>query len=137
MALIPEKYLLPLVDRPRFARRMVAVWREKNNAAGEQLHVNVMPGEWPDGVPMLASGVEVRFEERVGGAGGVMVLGRVGEVWRMSYQIGVTMMTGWTLDELAQVTFFAQVDDSKSIELWMPPDPYTGATHRWFIPRTT
>lgn len=135
MGHIPKDKLLPLADRPRFARRMVAVWRQVNDAVGEELSVNVMPGEWPEGVDMFASGVPVRFEERVGGTGGVMVLGRIGEIWRMAFQLATTLSARWTLEELATICAYAQVDDTRNMRMWLAPDPITGAVTTWIVPR--
>lgn len=128
-------HLLPIADRPRFARKMIAVWRWHHMARGEDLTVCVWPGEWPAGTPHEVAGAGVT-EGKVGGAGGQLVLGRVGDVWRGAYQLASRYLVDLTPDDLAIACAFTEVDmDDPEMKLWLHPDPVTGEVPMWAIRR--
>jgi hypothetical protein len=125
-------HLLPVEGRPRFARKMVAVWRWHHMARGEEMTVFVWPGEWPD-APREVAGAAVK-EGTVGGAGGVLVLGRVGEVWRGAYQLASRLWDGTSPSDLAIACAFTEVDLSDpEMKVWLHPDPVTGDVPMWAV----
>lgn len=124
---------LPLAERPAFARKMIAVWRLHHLAAGEDLTVTVWPGEWPDDQPREVKGVPVVEDDRIGGTGAVMILGKTRGVWRACYQIATTLFAGMTADDLAICTAFMSVADDRSMKLWLHPDPVSGEVPMWAI----
>lgn len=125
---------IPLAARPRFAAKMLAVWRWHHMAAGEQLSVTVMPGEWPEDQPHEVRGCPVHESDQIGGPGAVMVLGQVGAVWRGAYQLAVLPLAGWQVQEIAVATAFLEVDAARRAKLWLHPDPATGETPMWEMP---
>lgn len=128
MADVPK---LPLADRPRFAAKMIAVWRWHHMAMGEDLTVTVMPGEWPDGVPHEVKGCLIHEDPAPAGAGGMLVLGRKGTKWYGAYNVAVDMMAGMSTQDLAICTFFMEVAEDRSAKLWMHPDPVSGDVPMW------
>jgi hypothetical protein len=127
---------LALEDRPRFAAKMIAVWRWHHMAQGEELSVTVMPGEWPDGVPHEVKGVPIVENDGIGGPGSFLVLGKVGGKWRGAYQLAVRMWfeARCATEDLATASFYMEVDDDRSLKLWMAPDPETGDVPMWTMP---
>ncbi len=133
--MIADEHRLPIADRPRFAAQMIAVWRWHHLRKGEDLSVTIHPGEWPEGVPMEVKGCEVVEHEVGGGPGGVLVLGRVGEVWKAAYTMALAWPGGpMSVQELATTSFYMEVDGSADIKLWMAPNPATGEVPAWLVP---
>lgn len=122
---------LPIADRPRFAAKMIAVWRWHHMARGEDLSVCVMTGEWPEGVPHEVKGCEVVERDDVGGSGGVLVLGRKGTKWYAAYQLAITGPADFSVQDLAVMTFYMEVAEDRSMKLWLSPDPATGEVPMW------
>lgn len=127
--------LLPLADRPRFAAKMIAVWRWHHMAMGEELAVTIMPGEWPIDTPYELKGCKIVEHPSVGGSGGVLVLGRKGSDWYGAYQLATADQLGWSTEELALATFYMKVGDDPDMKLWLSPDPVTGEVPMWSIAR--
>lgn len=129
--------LLPIAARPRYVRRLVAVWRKQHLAMGDDLSVIVWTGEWPTGTPPFVAGtVPVREDDRIGGPGSVMVLGRVGQVWRVAYNMAFDIDGLVGVDELAITTAYLEVADAdEPMKMWLHPSPTTGEVPMWLIPR--
>lgn len=123
--------LLPLADRPRFAAKMIAVWRWHHMAQGEELTVTVMPGEWPEGVPREVKGCEVVEHASVGGAGGILILGRKGTKWYAAYQLAIADTAAFSVQDMAVMTAYMEVAEDRSLKLWLSPDPDTGEVPMW------
>lgn len=128
---------IPLPGRPGFARKMIAVWRLHHLTNGEDLTVTVWPGEWPADAAREVKGVPVVEDDRIGGKGAVMVLGRVGDMWRAAYNLAVVPFAGVAPVDLAVATAFMEVgeDPGSNIKLWLHPDPADGTVPMWEIPR--
>lgn len=129
---------MPLQDRPLFARRMIAVWRLHHLSAGEELKVRVHSGEWPDGHPAEVKSVPVVEDDVAsGGPGGVLVLGRIGDVWRAAFNVAVDLHRNTPAAELAIVSAYMEVTAPRApLRIWMHPDPRTGEVPMWeFLPR--
>lgn len=122
---------LPLSARPAFVRKMIAVWRWHHLAQGEDLVVLVYPGEWPDGEPREVKGIPVKEEPTIGGPGVVMVMGRVGEAWKVAYNMAVEPLCDMSPQDLAICTIYLQIDDSRDLRIWMHPSPETGEVPMW------
>lgn len=123
--------LVDLADRPRFAAKMIAVWRWHHMAQGEDLAVTVMPGEWPDGVAHEIKGCPVVEDKAPSGAGGMLVLGRKGTKWYGAYQLAIADTLRFSVQELAIMTAFMEVAEDRSMKLWLHPSPETGEVPMW------
>lgn len=127
---------IPLEARPRFARKMVGVWRWHHLARGEDLTVVVWPGEWPAGAPREVVGADVTEMAFGGAAGGMFVLGRVGATWKGAYQIAHPLIADLPTDLVAVTCAFVQVDPTNpDMTMWLHPDPKTGQVPMWSIRR--
>lgn len=125
--------MMPLPDRPAFARKLLAVWRLQHLAAGEDVTISVAPGEWPD-APRQVKGVPVVDDDR-NAPGAVMVLGRVGTAWRVAYNHALALATGMTVEQLTCLTGFAEVDDDREMKVWAAPSPDAGRVPVWSATR--
>lgn len=128
---------IPLADRPRFAAKMIAVWRWHHMArGGEDLTVYVKPGEWPDDAPRQVKGVRVEDNDQIGGEGAVLVLGRVNGRLRGALQVAAQIWhdSRCSPAQLAIATAFMEFDDDLNMTLWLHPDPQTGETPVWQRP---
>lgn len=124
---------IPLAERPRFAAKMVAVWRWHHMAKGEDLHLVVYPGDWPDDAPAEIKGAQVAESEHVGGPGAVVVMGRVGNAWRLALNIFAEPLAAMPVSEVAICTVYMESpnDSPGDALLWMHPHPVTGETPMW------
>lgn len=128
--------LLPLERRPVLAGKLIRLWRVAHLARGDELTVIVMPGEWPDPLPATVDDVPVQFNEVAGGPGGMMVLGRIGKLWRVSYTVAGADALTVPLSTLRLMVVSAEVDRAKAdITMWMAPSPTTGEVPMWKMPR--
>jgi hypothetical protein len=128
--------LLSLDDRPRFAAKMVAVWRWHHMRAGEELSVTVHRGEWPDGVPHEVKGCQVvEHDTAAGGPGGMLALGRADDSWRWAYNMAVDEILGWSIEELALISIYGEVPTDGPLKIWMSPSPLTGEVPMWLAKR--
>ncbi len=128
---------LPIDQMPAFARKMIAVWRWKHGCAGEELSVNVYPGEWPADVKPEVKGCRVVEEPLTASPRSVFVLGRVPTgAWRMVQTVATPDSMELTPQSLAIVCAYAEVDDDAPLKVWMHEDPLTGVTPVWEIPVT-
>jgi hypothetical protein len=116
---------------------MLAVWRLHHLTKGDDVVVLVAPGEWPDGVPHEVKGVRVEESDKIGGPLAVMVLGRVGSVWRWALQLAYEPGADFSLDDLSLVTSFGEVSDEGDIRFWLSPSPETGEVPMWTVVRST
>lgn len=125
-----------LADRPQFARKLLAVWRLQHLAAGDDMHVVVWPGEWPDSQPREVKGVPVDESDKIGGPGSVMVMGRARGSWRCVYQLAFPQHSLFSAQELAIICgYFDVPDDGAPMKVWMHPDPVSGAVPMWEVAR--
>lgn len=122
---------IALADRPRFAAKMISVWRWHHLAKGEDLKVTVYPGQWPDGTPHEIKGCPVVEHEAVSNEDVVLILGRIGDVWRAAVNVAFADGLRCTTEELAIATAYMEVDDTRNMKLWMTPDPITGEVPIW------
>lgn len=125
--------LMPLSERPAMARKMIAVWRLHHLSSGEELSVTVWPGEWPDDQPHEVKGVRVEESDQIGGSGAMLVLGRVGEVWRGCYQLCSSLLADMAPVDLAICTAFMEVGADRDMKLWLHPSPETGDVPMWTV----
>lgn len=128
---------LPLEQRPRFARKMVAVWRLHHLTNGEELTVTVWPGEWPAGMPHEVKDVPVVEDTRIGGNGAVMILGRKGDLWLAAFNLAAEVYADITPEDLAITTAYMQVgpDPTSDMKIWLHPSPDDGTVPMWAVPR--
>lgn len=126
---------LPIAQMPAFARKLLAVWRWQHGCAGEELSVNVYPGQWPDDVPREVKGIRVVEEPRTASERSMFVLGRIPTgAWRMAQTVAIPASLELTPQALAIVCAYAEVDEGAPLKVWMHPDPDTGVTPAWEIP---
>lgn len=132
----PEIPLLPLDRRPELAGKLIRLWRIVHLARGEEMAVIVMPGEWPDPLPATVEDVPVQFNEVAGGTGGMMILARIGKLWRVAYTVAYRGTLDMPLSKLRQMVICAEIDRSKDdMTLWMAPSPTTGQVPMWKMSR--
>lgn len=131
--------LLPVADRPSFARKMLAVWRLHHLAAGADLTICVYPGEWPDDAPREVKGVPVRDDDALiaGGPGGIFVLGRARESWRWAFSLASAAGADMSARDLAIMTAYGEVDNDRNARFWLSPDPVTGEVPMWMLTTAT
>lgn len=125
---------IPIADRPRFARKMIAVWRLHHLAAGEDLAVLVPPGEWPDDVEPQVKGVPVVQTAGMGGDGSVVVIGRKAGAWYVACNIAAAPLADFTAENLAITTVYIQVADKRTM-IWLHPAAHDGAVPMWEVDR--
>lgn len=136
----PEVPRMPLEGRPAFAARLVRVWRLQHLARGEDMAVIVWPGEWPTSthpavVTTAGDDIPVKYDKCAGGTGGIMIIGKVVNKWRVAYGIAAAGMENMTIRDLALICMYGEVSDDPDIKLWMHPSPTTGQTPMWKMPR--
>lgn len=133
-----EDQYLPLEGRPRFARKMVALWRLHHMSRGEGLAVLVPAGEWPANGPAELAGARVEHPDWYTFANGVIVAGRVGEgEVRFAMSVMHRALIGMTLDQLALCSAFGAfpVDGGRDGALWLAPHHQTGEVPSFVLPR--
>lgn len=136
----PRFPLIPLERRPDFAARLVRVWRLQHLARGEEMAVIVWPGEWPTRThPAVVNAggddVPVKYDKCAGGDSGIMIIGRIGDKWRVAYGIAAADSEHMKVGDLALICMYGEVRDDPEIKFWMHPSPTTGEVPMWKMPR--
>lgn len=128
---------LRIEDRPLFAAKLITAWRWNHMRRGEDLSVTIHPGEWPEGQPMQVKGCEVaEHESAAGGPGGMLVLGRVDQVWRWAFSVAVPQALLASTQEFVLTTVFGEIESPGAlIKFWMSPHPETGEVPMWVMNR--
>jgi hypothetical protein len=134
---------LPVEARPHFAALMVAAWRLQNLNTGTDVTVVVRPDEWPSGTD--PADFTLRRDEcgrLVDRPGAVLVLGRVGRVWRGAANLAITANlaaaggSAPTPADIARTTRFVELGASLAagIAAWLAPSAHTGDVPIWTAP---
>lgn len=136
----PEIPLIPLERRPAFAAKLVRIWRLQHLARGEELAVIVLPGEWPTEsfpavVYVAGEDVPVKYDKCAGGPGGIMILGRIGDKWRVAYNLAALDSEHMQIKHLALTCMYGELSDDPNMKFWMHPSPTTGEVPMWEMPR--
>lgn len=130
----PDLPMIPIADRPAFARTMLAVWRLHHLVRGEDVSVNIHAGEWPEGVPREVAGVPVVDWDKCR-SGDVWVIGRKGDVWVTAYQLAVSYIADWPAQEIAITSAYVEVKGGGApLTVWLHPSPETGEVPMWQVP---
>lgn len=126
--------MIPLEGRPAFARKMLAVWRLHHLVRGEDVSVNICAGDWPEGVDREVKGVPVRDWDKCR-PGDVWVIGRKGDVWVTAYNLAVSIMADWRVENIAITSAYTEVTGGGApLKMWLSPSPDTGDVTIWEVP---
>lgn len=126
--------LIPIPDRPAFARRMVAAWRLHHLAAGNDLTVLVWPDEWPHSHDRAVKGVPVVEDGTIGGPGSLLVLGKARGTWRFCCGLATSLTAGMDSAIFAVTCAYGEVRDDGT-RVWLAPSPATGEVPVWLVPK--